>query len=480
MKGTVRLLSFLLLSAAAPALAAGPSSTLVPATFNEGAVIVTDRAAVADLASALRDAASAAGSSCTKSEYVVWTQPDDDLETTFNGGIKALGYTYRLLDRSDEAGGRASVFALSGPKQSIAGIWVEAEGNAVLAWCMLKPVAAQPDASSPAKAALQPNPPATSAPKPAPAKPDATTTSPAKPATAPAPARPATPSATAKAPTPKPSYVTGLVLDTQGHPLAGARVFLSGTTFTQGQKTSFETETKADGTYSLRVPDGRYQAKASYTTTFEGQTFSFFLDPASGNPNTNVDSSEGGNLNFRWKLSGLRAGRGAGAKEYDDFYGSGVDFSYCGLPAKAYCAEKYAAVTPGAAPGGSLITVTFTPQGKLVDGSAGKPIVYTFKAAPLAPPGGYPYSDPNGGGRTILGSDWPYHSTDFNDLPLGKYTLTVTATLPSGSTKPLKVGLAENDVEHDSVTVRWVLWDNFNPGSYSGGGIKQMKVYVRD
>lgn len=479
MKGTVRLLSFLLCGAF-PALAAGPGSTLVPASFNEGAVIVTDRAAVDDLASSLRDAASAAGSSCTKSEYVVWTAPEDGLEETFNGGVKALGYTYRVLDSSDDEDGRAVAFALSGPKQALAGLWLEAEGATVLAWCVLKPVAAK----APAKPtpALQPNAPAASVPKPepAPAKPAVPAASPAKPAPAPAPAKPAAPATTAKAPAPKPGYVSGLVLDTQGRPLAGARVFLNGTTFTQGQKTSFETETKADGTYSLRVPDGRYQARASYTTTFEGQTFSFFMDPASGNPSTSVDSSEGGNLNFRWKLSGLRAGSGAGASRDTDFYGSSVDFSYCGLPAKAYCAEKYSAVTPGAAPGGSTITATFTPQGKLVDGSTGKPVVYTFKAAPLAPPGGYPYTDPNGGGRTVLGQDWPYHGTNFNDLPLGRYSLTVTATLPNGSKKALKLGLAADDVEHDSVTVRWVPWDDFNPGNYSGGGIKQMKVFVRD
>lgn len=470
MKTTVRLLSFLLLCGAAPAFAAGPDSTLVPASFNEGAVIVTDRAAVADLASGLRDAATAAGSSCTKSEYVVWTETEAGLEDTFKGGVKALGYTYRVLDSSEDDDGRLVTFALSGAQQALAGLWVEIEETTVLAWCVLKPVAAK----APAKpaAALQPKPPAASAPKPAPA--------PAKPAPAPAPAKPAAPAATAKAPAPRPGYVTGLVLDTQGRPLAGARIFISGTTFTQGQKTSFETETKADGTYSLRVPDGRYQAKASYTTTFEGQTFSFFMDPASGNPSTSVDSSEGGNLNFRWKLSGVRAGSGAGASRHSDFYGSSVDFSYCGLPAEAYCADKYTALTPGAAPGGSVITVTFTPQGKLVDGSAGKPMVYTFKAAPLAPPGGYPQTIPGGGGRLKLSQDWPYHSTEFNDLPLGRYTLSVTATLPDGSRRPLKLGLAEDDVEHSSVTVRWVPWEDFNPGSYSGGGIHQMKVYVRD
>ena len=208
--------------------------------------------------------------------------------------------------------------------------------------------------------------------------------------------------------------------------------------------------TRADGSYSLRVPDGRYSAKASYTTTYDGLTYSFFLDPAGGNPNAEVDSSEGGNFNFRWKLSGLRAGSGAGASRYSDFYGSGVSLSYCGLPASAYCAAKYTDLVPGAAPEGSLITATFTPQGPLVDGSAGQAVVFRFKAAPLSPPGGYPSTNPNGGGRLTLGQDWPYHSTDLNDLPLGRYTLTVTATLPDGRQQPLKLGLAADDVEHTS------------------------------
>ncbi len=460
MKKTASFVFSLVLSGLSAALAAGPASDLVPATFNEGAVIVTDPAATAELASTLQDAASAAGSSCQKSEYVVWRQPDQGLEETFNAGVTSLGYTYRLLDSSDEAGGRASMFALSSAQQSLAGLWIETGGNAVLAWCTLKAAAAKPAAP-----ALQPT---------------APVAAPAKPAPTPAPVNPAGAPATTKAPGPQPGFLSGLVLGTQGQPLAGARVFISGTTFAQGQRTNFETVTRADGSYSLRVPDGRYSAKASYTTTYDGLTYSFFLDPAGGNPNAEVDSSEGGNFNFRWKLSGLRAGSGAGASRYSDFYGSGIDFSYCGLPAKAYCDSTYSAVTPGAAPGGSLITATFTPQGPLVDGSAGQPVVFSFKAAPLSAPGGYPYTDPNGGGRTLLGQDWQYHNTEFNDLPLGRYTLTVTATLPSGRQQLLKLGLAADDVEHSSLTVRWQPWDDFNPASYNGGGIKQLKVYVRD
>ena len=180
MKKTASFVFSLVLSGLSAALAAGPASDLVPATFNEGAVIVTDPAATAELASTLQDAAGAAGSSCQKSEYVVWRQPDQDLEETFNAGVASLGYTYRLLDSSDEAGGRASMFALSSAQQSLAGLWIETGGNAVLAWCTLKAAAAKSAAP-----ALQPTAPAL--------KPAAPVAAPAKPAPTPAPVNPAAP-----------------------------------------------------------------------------------------------------------------------------------------------------------------------------------------------------------------------------------------------------------------------------------------------
>lgn len=439
----------------------GPRSSLVGANFTADAVIVTDRSAVAEFAGTLRDAATAAGGSCQKSEYVVWPEAAEGLEEQFNSGLKALGYTYTLLDQADEADGYVSVFRLDKAGQALAGLWVEADGNAILGWCILKLAQAQ----APVKPAPAPKP----APKP---QPQAAPAAPARPAPAPAQA--------ARPPVPKRGYVSGVVLDTQGRPLAGARVYLEGTTFTQGQRTSFETQTGRDGSYALRVPDGRYHAKASYTTQYGGSTYSFLLYPESGNPRTEVDSSEGGNLNFRWKLSGLTAYSAPGASRPDDFYGASVNFSYCGLPAAAYCDARYTEVTPGAAPGGSTITVTLTPRGPLVDGTAGKPVTYTFKAAPLSPPGGYPYTNPNGGGRTVLGEGWPYHSKDFNDLPLGQYVLTATATLPGGGTRPLKLGTDPANVEATSLNVTFAPWDDFNPASYIGGGLKQFRVYVRD
>ncbi|WP_199188395.1 carboxypeptidase-like regulatory domain-containing protein [Deinococcus arcticus] len=447
-----RLTALLSLALCSAALAAGPRSALVDATFIDGAQLVNGAPELADFAGALRTVATKAGGSCVKSEYVVWDSVAG-LEGSFRQVLGSLGYSWTELGASNDDGRFVSFKATKGGA-ALAGIWADSEGTTLLGWCSLKLAAA---ARPPA--ALTPAAPAAPAPRPATPAPAATRT--------PAPAAPAP---MVKPPAPKKGYVTGLVLDTQGRPLAGAEVFIVGTTFNQGQRTSFTAVTQANGTYSLRVPDGRYSARASVKRNLGGATFVLPLHPESGSLNTEVDSSEGGNLNFRWRLSGAKPG---GGRDWDDFYGASLDFSYCGLPAKAYCDERYSAGVPTAAPEGSTVTLTFTPQGQLIDGTAGKPVVMTFKVAPLAPPGGYPYTDPNGGGRTTLGQGWPYHSFDFNDLPLGVYTLTAVATTPDGRRVPLKLGLEPGNVEASSVTLKWSSYD-------VSGALKQVKVYVRD
>lgn len=449
---TTRMLALSLALLSPSALAAGPRSTLVDATFIDGAELVNGAPELKDFTGVLRQVATAAGGTCQKSEYVVWDSVEG-LEDQFKGVLNSLGYSYTLLN-SDDEDGYVAAFRLNKGSAAIAGIWADNDGTTLLGWCSLKAAAAAAAVKPPA--ALTPVPPAKPA---APASTTATT-----------PAKPAAPAATVKPPAPKRGFITGLVLDTQGRPLGGAEVYLVGTTFVQGQRTNFTVLTKADGTYSVRVPDGRYHAQAWVKRDLAGTSFRLPLHPESGTLNTEVDSSEGGNLNFRWRLSGKKAG---GGSDWNSFYGASIDFSYCGLPAKAYCDERYGSVPSGAAPEGSTITLTFTPQGKLVDGTVGQPVVYSFKAAPLAPPGGYPYTDPKGGGRTTLGLGWPYHGQNFNDLPLGVYTLSVTASLPGRAKVPLKLGLEANDVEHGSVRITFSSYE-------VSGALKQVKVYVRD
>jgi len=276
------------------------------------------------------------------------------------------------------------------------------------------------------------------------------------------------------APKIRPGYITGMVVDTQGRPLPNVQVSIYGTTFAQGQRTSFETITKADGSYSLRVPDGRYSAKASMTRDYNGHRYGFILAPVNGNPDFEVDSSEGGSIDFAWRIAGLSAYSAPPGKDYTDFYGASINMSYCGLPAKAYCDEKYGEIVADAVPGGAIVTFTLTPKGPLVDGSAGEVKRLTFEAPPLRAD----YPSPGGGGRLILRPS--YHSFGWHDIPLGVYELTATAVLPDGSTRAFKLGAKEDDVEHASLPVEFVPWDNFKPASYIGGGLKQVTVHVRD
>lgn len=437
---------------AGAALAAGPKSALVDATFIDGAQVVTGSADLGQFPASVATVAGTAGGSCAKSEFVAW-ETVGGLEASFRKVLGSLGYTYAALNTSDQPGQHVVSFKATKAGGALAGIWADVDGTTLLGWCSVKVAQAAP---ARAPAALTPTAP-TKAPPPAPA---------AKPATPAPAAKPAAPAPTMQAPAAKRGYVSGIVLDTQGRPLAGVEVYIYGTTFEQGQRTDFHVQTRADGTYAARVPDGRYRADATLTRAFAGATFELKLHPESGSDKTEVDSTEGGTLNFRWRLTGSRPG---GGKDWQNFYGASVNLSYCGLPANAYCDSHYTDIGAAVAPGGSTVTLTFTPQGKLVDGTVGQPMVMTLKASSLRAD----YPSGQGGGRLVLGQTWAYQSENFNDLPLGVYTLTASATTPDGRKLPLKLGLEQGDVEHGSVTLKWSAYDITH-------GLKQLRVYIRD
>lgn len=285
---------------------------------------------------------------------------------------------------------------------------------------------------------------------------------------------------------PRPGFVTGTAFDTLGEPMQGAFVSITGTTFEQGQRTEFETVTGADGTYAVRVPDGRYQAKAWIDRNFAGQMFSRLLHPVTGSPNFEVDSTVGGNIDFQWRLTGLTAYSTPPGSEPSDFHGAAIDLSYCGLPATAYCTVEGTGVpaTP-IAPGGSTVTITLTPTGPLIDGSEGRVLEWRFVMTEQDPD--YPYGgaaipgyENGGGGRLTLSQDWQYHSDYLLDIPLGSYRMTATVTLPDGTTQPLRLGLTDDEVNYGSVPIAFVPWEDYSGRSYIGGGITELDVYIRD
>ncbi|MFC4454833.1 hypothetical protein [Deinococcus sonorensis] len=137
-RSTLPLLTLLLGPWSSGLAASGPASSLVNATFTPGAVIVSNRASVADFAASLRDAASAAGGSCRQSEFVAWPQAGDQLQVHFRSGMQTLGFRYDLLDHSEGPDGSVNAFRLTGSGQTLAGLWMESGGQAILGWCALK------------------------------------------------------------------------------------------------------------------------------------------------------------------------------------------------------------------------------------------------------------------------------------------------------------------------------------------------------
>lgn len=284
---------------------------------------------------------------------------------------------------------------------------------------------------------------------------------------------------------PRPGYVTGTVFDTRGRPLAGAGVLVQGTAFASGEQVSFETVTGADGTYAVRVPDGRYRARAWVDVRYQGVLYSRLLHPLAGSLSAEVDSSVGGTLDFQWALTGRIDPYGTDSNAY---HGATIELGYCGLPADAYCSRAYQAFPDRPiAPGGSTVLVTLTPVAPLIDGSPGRPITFDFTVAPQDPDyprGGAPNApagfEAGGGGRVVLGRDWEYRREHLYDVPVGVYDVSAVAVFPDGRTQGMLLGLSPDDVEHASVRVTFRPWEGFSGRSYRAGGLYETEVFIRD
>ena len=94
-------------------------------------------------------------------------------------------------------------------------------------------------------------------------------------------------------------YATGLVMDTNGKPVAGARILLDNTVF---YASYINGSTGADGTYRLKVQPGAWRAYATIQKEYNGRTYSLDLHPDSAD---SFDDS-GAVRNFTWKLEGRK------------------------------------------------------------------------------------------------------------------------------------------------------------------------------
>lgn len=200
--------------------------------------------------------------------------------------------------------------------------------------------------------------------------------------------------------------VTGIVLDTQGRPIEGAKVWIE-PALTTGL---VEVRTGADGRYTATsLIDVPYYAKAWTEVQYNGQDFCLRL----GMPNpSDYDSFvpvHGTERNFQWQLTGVIED----LKEYDEYFGGMVR-----VMSKGYYTDS-----------ADAIEFTFTPTGPRIDGSTGETIVREL--------------------------DLQAEATDLYDIPVAPYKVTAVLIGNDGSRSPLMIGPDIFDNEHAEMEIDW-------------------------
>ncbi|MCD9027119.1 carboxypeptidase-like regulatory domain-containing protein [Luteimonas sp. BDR2-5] len=180
-------------------------------------------------------------------------------------------------------------------------------------------------------------------------------------------------------------YATGKVTDTQGRPIAGAKILLDNSVF---YASYIDGTTRDDGSYRIKVQPGAWKADASFRKTYNGRTYVLELDP----DNDDSFNEDGVVRDFTWKLEGRTPGN-----EYG-YYGGFIQLSQ----AIGFYEDMEA------------IELTLTPHGPLIDGSPGKTL------------------------RLRVGDHYWVDRYQVEDVPIGRYMVTATLQGDDGP-RPLKI-----------------------------------------
>jgi hypothetical protein len=220
-------------------------------------------------------------------------------------------------------------------------------------------------------------------------------------APAPAPAAPGAPGPSSLAP----RTVTGTVVDTQGRPIAGAKVWIQ-PALTTGL---VEVRTDADGRYrATSLIDVPYSAKAWAEVEHGGRRICVRLGMPSPADYDTFVPAQGAVRDFRWQLTGPIED----LRSLNEYFGGMVRV----MGAGAYLT------------GGARVELTFVPTGPRIDGSQ----VAGFTRV---------LDDPRDG--------------DVRDLPVGPYRVTATLLGSDGSRRPLRLGPDIFDASREAVDIDW-------------------------
>jgi hypothetical protein len=307
-------------------------------------------------------------------QAIAWTQPPKaDVPAALKASLEKIGFQVSQRTLRDDAEGKAQMLRAIHPstKKSYLALWIKKDPIQMFAWCELLPNAANPGSNASGATAdslphLPPLPPMTA----------------------------------------KPGTIRGVVLNRSGKPIAGVKVWCyvgvpNYWTYSQGSNVVATTD--GNGHYSLDIHEliGVPHVHAVWTTTYHDMRYQVPLMALDGHGQpreTDIAAKEKGDVfHFVPVLTGLRAG--ADPDNMFSYYGAGLTLS-----------QDVGSTYRRGIPANSTLRVTLTPQGPLVDGSAGRALTHEW--------------------RNMGVGDW-------RDIPLGVYSVTVEAILPDGSQIPL-------------------------------------------
>lgn len=178
----------------------------------------------------------------------------------------------------------------------------------------------------------------------------------------------------------KPGFLRGYVKDTNGKPLKGAYIMINpptvfGSAYT---KRSITARTDANGLYEVPVPSGGCTVWcAGYAVDYHGTRLALTLHPVDGELDS-ISKEKGDIENFVLLTYGIVSPSAVGDNPVysGTYYGASFTIGYSSREANdtSYPAEWLVL--------GSEVEITLTPEGPLLDGSAGRPLIVRKKLTP--------------------------------------------------------------------------------------------------
>jgi hypothetical protein len=215
--------------------------------------------------------------------------------------------------------------------------------------------------------------------------------------------------------------IKGTATTADGRPVKSFGGSISGFSTVSGQRLQASID-GADGKYRTEVGAGQFASRAWADVEYNGRKYRVDLHPADDKGGLiKQDTKPGVVRNYIWKLDGFRPGADARSDDRTyAHYGASINLNPEGHGVEYWSGIKrdYQHKPEPKIDENATVELTLTPDGPLIDGSEGKPVVLTLKPANIKG-----YMD-----RILRGS-----------IPIGRYKATARAIGADGSKRALKV-----------------------------------------